>query len=729
MKKSRLLATAIVSILCMGTASAADLSLDNIVTAAKRSGDVSRQMLHTVFGEVVNNPFNPSGDGLLNNVFFTLNEVIAILALVYLAVIGMKKIHQAGQLGSFIEHDSNGAYNIIKTTVGWLLLVPTTVGWSVAQLVFLWSGSIFGVGAANIISDKVVDEITSGNAVYVTPVVPEVASVAKQMFEMNLCAVGINQGIAQMKASGDDYESNAEMQYKTGTDSYSITITNGSSSCGSVRLPASTDTTSNYASSVYSAQVRATDTLMNSMKTAADDFNSAYFQKLQTGSGELPDVETAIQNASRTFQQSVQQAVDDSDSATSMQSEMKDTISKDGWVYLGAYYYTVATANTKMNDVARLKPLVSGITQGGDLGSVDYYRSLYNTYQTQLKNSDYTAPLGTSSGALASNIDSSSLNKAQDTSDSSSILTSIFNHPVVNLVNAISTSNYGTGDGYSDVTNPLLKMKAVGDYTMDAADTAIVSWIGINAAKSASGGFSLAGIASAAVNFVTSAKDVAVGALNGSAPIFWLVVITLLGVGMTLSIWLPFLPFIFWMTAVGDWLITLMTGVVASSLWAATHINIGQSNEDKTTYGYIFLIDVLIRPLLMVIGFIFASLAIVALGTLLNMAFKTALINVQADSFTGIFSAVAILLLYARLCTGLVARIFGLIPRMPNYVISWIGNKVNDSILGDMGEHSSTVINGVMNGMKGLMKGGNPGGPKDFNTDSPNADGIKGSTK
>lgn len=729
MKKVKSLFTALGLILVTGHASAADLSLDNIVTAAKRGGDLSRQMLHTVFGEVVNNPFNPSGDGLLNNVFFTLNEVIAILALVYLAIIGMKKIHQAGQLGSFIEHDANGAYNVIKTTFGWLLLVPTTVGWSVAQLIFLWSGSIFGVGSANIISDKVVDEITSGNAVYVTPVVPEIASVAKQMFEMNLCAVGINQGLAQMKASGENYESNAEMQYKTGSNGYSITITNGSSSCGSVSLPAASDTSTNYTAAVYSAQQRATDTLMSSMKTAAENFNTAYFQKLQTGTGEIPDVETEIQNASRTFQQSVQQAVDSTNSATAMQSEMKDTMKKQGWIFLGTYYYTLATANTKMNDVARLKPMVSGMTDSGDFGSVDYYRSLLNAYHTQLENSTYTPPLGTSNTALASNLDASELNKAKSSTDGSSILSSFFRSPMLTLVNSITTANFGTGDGYSDVTNPLLKMKAVGDYTMDAADAAIVGWIGIKALQSTTGGASLAGLASFAVNFVTSAKDIAVGALNGSAPIFWLIVITLLGVGMTLSIWLPFLPFIFWMTAVGDWLITLMTGVVASSLWAATHINVGQSNEDKTTYGYIFLIDVLIRPLLMVIGFVFASLAIVALGTFLNMVFQSALTNVQADSMTGLFSAVAILLLYARLCTGLVARVFGLIPRMPNYVISWIGNKVNDSILGDMGEHSSTVITGVMNGVKGLLKGGGPGGPKNYDKTPDKGDGIKGDAK
>ncbi|MFH7099199.1 type IV secretion protein DotA, partial [Klebsiella pneumoniae] len=77
-----------------------------------------------------------------------------------------------------------------------------------------------------------------------------------------------------------------------------------------------------------------------------------------------------------------------------------------------------------------------------------------------------------------------------------------------------------------------------------------------------------------------------------------------------------------------------MTGVLASSLWAATHINIGQSNDERSTYGYVFLIDVMIRPMLMVMGFIFASLAIVALGTALNMMFKFAMEQVQSDSCT-----------------------------------------------------------------------------------------------
>lgn len=719
--------------LSVGNVTAADLSLDNIVTAAKRNGDLSRQMLHTVFGEVVNNPFNPSGDGLLNNVFFTLNEVIAILALVYLVVIGMKKIHQAGQLGSFIEQDANGAYNIIKTTFGWLLLVPTTVGWSVAQLIFLWSGSIFGVGAANIISDKVTDELSSGKALYVTPITPEMATVAKTMFEMNLCAIGINQGLSQMEASGQHYESNTKMQYKTGETGYSITITNGSAQCGSVTLPSkpsgwtSIFSSTSYSDSVYSAQQRATNTLMTSMRDAATNFNNAYFQKLSSGTGDLPDVETEIQNAARTYQQTVQSTADDDSSHNQLKQQLSEDIKKAGWMWLGAYYHTISTANTEMKDITNLKPVVSGVSSnGGEIGSIDYYHSLQSAYLTSLKNSDYTQSIGSSDSSLARNAYSKDLDQAASSGDSGSFLASVFKNPMASVVNSIATSNYGTGDGYSDITNPLLKMKAVGDYTMVAAEGALGIWVAAKAALKASEGNSIAGAVSSVVNFFSSSRDVVEGIMDGISPIFYLVIVSLLGLGMTLSLWLPFVPFIFWFQAITDWLVTLMTGIVASSLWAATHINVGQSNEDKTTYGYIFLIDVLIRPLLIVMGFIFASLAIIGLGTVVNMMFKTVLINVQADSVTGILSAIGIIGIYARICTGMVARVFGLIPRMPNYVISWIGNKVNDSVLGDMNDHVQNVF-GSMTGsgkevVRNMPKSFNPGG-KSMNK---NSDGISG---
>ncbi|EJE98681.1 conjugal transfer integral membrane protein, partial [Escherichia coli O26:H11 str. CVM9952] len=83
-----------------------------------------------------------------------------------------------------------------------------------------------------------------------------------------------------------------------------------------------------------------------------------------------------------------------------------------------------------------------------------------------------------------------------------------------------------------------------------------------------------------------------------------------------------------------------------------------QDRGSRAAYGYIYLIDSMIRPLLMVFGFFFASVAIVAGGTILNALFAAALMNVQINSVTGVFSMAGFLMIYARACTTLVAAIF-----------------------------------------------------------------------
>lgn len=50
----------------------------------------------------------------------------------------------------------------------------------------------------------------------------------------------------------------------------------------------------------------------------------------------------------------------------------------------------------------------------------------------------------------------------------------------------------------------------------------------------------------------------------------------------------------------------------------ATHLGTSQDRGSRAAYGYIYFIDTMIRPALMVFGFFFASVAIVATGTILH---------------------------------------------------------------------------------------------------------------
>lgn len=91
------------------------------------------------------------------------------------------------------------------------------------------------------------------------------------------------------------------------------------------------------------------------------------------------------------------------------------------------------------------------------------------------------------------------------------------------------------------------------------------------------------------------------------------------------------------MTGIGNWIVSVLIGCAAGPLWAATHLGTSQDRGSRAAYGYIYLIDSMIRPLLMVFGF-FASVAIVAGGTILNALYAAALMNVQINSVTGVFS-------------------------------------------------------------------------------------------
>ncbi len=107
---------------------------------------------------------------------------------------------------------------------------------------------------------------------------------------MNLCALGVNQGLAQMEASGQHYESNSQMKFNTGDSSYSISVDNGSAVCGTVKLPQkptgwTSVFSSGYADSVYAVQQQATDSLWSKMKNTAEQFNSAYMSKMRSEMG------------------------------------------------------------------------------------------------------------------------------------------------------------------------------------------------------------------------------------------------------------------------------------------------------------------------------------------------------------------------------------------------------------------------------------------------------------
>src|SRR5260364_256205 len=99
------------------------------------------------------------------------------------------------------------------------------------------------------------------------------------------------------------------------------------------------------------------------------------------------------------------------------------------------------------------------------------------------------------------------------------------------------------------------------------------------------------------------------------------------------------LPFIIWFGGVVSWFAVVGEAMIAAPLWAMTHLDgDGEGMGPRTTHGYIFLLNLIFRPVFMVIGFVLAGAGIMVLGTLLNAMFGVAMQNAQYDSITGIVS-------------------------------------------------------------------------------------------
>lgn len=691
------------------------VTIDTIENAAKNPNDLSRQMLVMVFGNVVVNPIDNSPT-MVGQIFGIFNGIVATLAAIWFLSISTNHVIKAGGRGKFFSEQA-GVIGPVKTTVGWLALLPQASGWSMAQLIFLWAASIMGVGSANLLTNKMVDALDSGYSLVVQPVAPQTVSAARAIYEMNLCMYGINSELNNLNnqygPSGTPF-----MQLQTLPDGFEIT--NGNASCGSARLPELTKLANNNGNNIpvdtsglLAAQHSALNQMQNSLNVKARDFVSSLLSKVNTGTGSLPDAETDIQTAARAYEDTINRAANaQQQDNRQLQSVISAQMKKNGWLDLGSWYQTFATANQKINDAVALKPVVTGPSKIGDVGVHDRKDEIMTAYRAQIKNSPYTPPLGTQSDK--------DTQQAVDASDPDAVFVGTMRAPMQRLANYIATLQIGSHAENSNQMNPLLKMKAIGDNTLVGSEGALTLFV----TSKVWAQVSTKGLWGKVVGaFSGNANEGFAGFLEAVSPFVYFIIFVLFSVGFSLSIYLPFIPFIYWIAAAANWIVSVVVGAIGGSLWAATHIGIEDEAGSRANYGYIFLIDVMFRPMIMVFGFIFASLAIIGIGTLLNLLFAPAIANVQVDSFTGIVSMIGILMIYARICTTSVTRIFSLQVTLPDYIISWLGGREAANMLGGIAESTRNIFGAFGTGAK--QAPGVKFNQKSVNDSDDNMDGLK----
>ncbi|PYE22856.1 conjugal transfer/type IV secretion protein DotA/TraY [Paraburkholderia silvatlantica] len=708
-------------------------SIGSITSAANSGTDQSMALLQNVFGSVVTNPLTggSSSASAIGQIFGTLNACVMVIGALWACYLFFAAMIATGAEGEFMGQKRSSIWFTIRNGVGFTLLVPFTGGYSGAQLLMLWA-TMMGVGMANLSTSAITGVLAGGGSMVASPVAPQVTSLAKSLYEANLCAVAANTGLQSVSSAGVSLTQDEITQetYAPQTASGKVVLMNGGgSSCGGAQVSLATGSSGNSSSSstgmtafspdtsaitsaLSSAQQSALTAMQSTLNSAAQTYVSAV-----TSGAQPADPQGTINSAAQAYQASIQSAIQSAGgNISSMSSTLSSNLTQNGWSMLGSWYQSFAIANSELSNSAQATATAVGPTDLSDLPYPDVYNNVMAVYNKQLEQDESTnvpavGSATSSTGVAAGSGTSSWANLMSVSTDPQHILAAIF--PGQNIVNYITSTMSTSGTG--GTVNPIIGMKNMGDDILAAGWTMFDLYIANAAANGAvSSGLGwvakqVGGIATGGI--ATSANAAFQAAVQAAGPVILLLLVSLFFFGVTLSVYLPMLPFMIWFGGLVSWFVTVCEGVVAAPLWAFAHLDgEGEGMGPKTTHGYIFLMNLMLRPTFMVLGFLLATVGITALGMMLNSFFAVAMANAQFDSVTGIVSIIAYIVLYVGMCQSLCQALFGLINHLPNAVFAWLGASMGNTVGHDIHDKAQGHLGGASGTARGHIQTGVMGG-------------------
>jgi conjugal transfer/type IV secretion protein DotA/TraY len=176
------------------------------------------------------------------------------------------------------------------------------------------------------------------------------------------------------------------------------------------------------------------------------------------------------------------------------------------------------------------------------------------------------------------------------------------------------------------------------------------------------------------------------GTVAALGPYLTALSLLLLGYGFFLAYFLPALPLIFWLSGVLGWLMVVVESLLAAPLWVAAHAL--ADGEGLTSHaskrGYLLFLGVLLRPPLMVLGFLTAMALLNLLGRLGGQMITILGSEIFQHSFLGISGFLALAAILGILVVTSAYKLFGLTAHLPDRVGGWIGQESHH--LGEPGD-------------------------------------------
>ena len=162
--------------------------------------------------------------------------------------------------------------------------------------------------------------------------------------------------------------------------------------------------------------------------------------------------------------------------------------------------------------------------------------------------------------------------------------------------------------------------------------------------------------------------------------------------GAILAYVVPALPFVRFLFGVLGWVMEVVEGVVAMTVWLAAHLTRTEGDgltTSATADGFRRLAGIVLRPPLMVIGLVVGYFVFQVLVGLLNHIWMPYMKSSTGDVGPGLLGFAALLVIYVMIAWGLLNASMRLIEAVPDAVLEWIGARARnwagaDQVMGNM---------------------------------------------
>lgn len=665
---------------------------DNLALAPKDT-DVSGGVLREVFGKGV---FGEESGGyanstslngkLLGAAFLMFNSGMLIFGSIMFAYATIVGTIRTATDGEVLGKKWSTAWVPVRYSLGTILLFPTASGFSLAQMAVIWL-AIQGTGIASAIWKETLSVMADDNGQMVAPdlVSPDVVrTTVANILKSEVCAADMNLTLGT-GAAATEFGLNAPsinwtniplsaganaIEFKWGPLVTGTGIDDDV--CGSI--VANTGTTFESTGNISNAELRVMRRAQHQALEAAiaeiraKDLPARIAKRPTTDADgnitsspgeavEAAEVIRAIDKGTNAYLSKMSGAANALQrSYTRVNADFIKQSGEQGWMTAGQWYYQMARVSS---DIATVMRYMGDYKEPNEkrAGEPGLDPALAGTLNNYFKSANRLAAATATPPSAAASVNAGGQGWPNG------------------IGWGTKTAARMLGYDVNNAAHPVVQLKNVGDYLMGT----IESIYGAKAvASTAIEVMKPAGLLAEAIG--TGTKMTIAGSLakNILSPIFYVFMLSLISLfifGCMLAIYLPMAPFIIWIGSILGWLVSIFEMMVAVPLWIAAQLHPeGEGMVAKWgANGYMILLEIIMRPALMVFGLLGAFVICEPFMRFLVSSFWNAAESVQSESVHGLPSLALVVAIFVTLGVTMMNRMFAMIHIVPNTVMRWLG--------------------------------------------------------